>query len=131
MTTKKNILREKNYGIPIDVKFQGVSRSHGNRAGCTNLYEYTYHYEFVETGQHHNLKLGAGDIVRISSKFCYPPKYAKGQFAVIVDRYVLVKNKYRTFRDHVFVLMMISGPKKGHAFKLPGCKTGCLSRTLL
>jgi len=46
------------------------------------------------------------------------PKYAEEQYAVIAGRYRIVKNKRGCiYKDYGVVIMMITGPKKGHMRK--------------
>jgi len=42
------------------------------------------------------------------------PRYAAEQYAVIAGRYRVIKNKHITYIDYGVVIMMLTGPKKGH-----------------
>lgn len=125
---RKDILRQENYGIPIGEEITRTARTYNRNSlmrGKGHNYNYTVEYQFVETNK--RLKLQRGDIVSFDQSD-YLPKYAQGQFGVVIDRYRLVKDKYITFRDYCCVLMVITGSEKGRVFKFPGSKAGVINK---
>jgi len=60
------------------------------------------------------LALRRGDIILLP-KSSWVPKYAKEQFAVILERYRQTKTSGRTtYRNYKSKVMMLTGPRKGH-----------------
>lgn len=131
MVEIKNVLRLENYGIPIGSDQWDVCQPYGNRMLKWNPepYEYRFQYKWVEPNSHPNLNIQQGDIIKIS-RHLDKPRYAQGQYGVIIDRYVREKYKGTTYRDHCFVIMLISGPNKGHAFRFPASKGGKIEKTV-
>ncbi len=72
-------------------------------------------YEIIDNDK---LKLRRGDIIRIPKDRYELSRHYREQFAVVLDRFKITKNKpHGTFIDYGVVLMMISGDKKGNIFK--------------
>jgi hypothetical protein len=46
------------------------------------------------------------------------PLYADNEYALIVSRYKWIKQKYKCFIDYGTIIMMLTGPKVGHIFKI-------------
>ena len=79
-------------------------------------------YEIVDSKE---LSLRKGDIFRFEDNPVRDklPSYAIGQFAVILERYRVIKYKEMcTFYDYYAVIMMLSGIKKGHIRKISSDK---------
>lgn len=125
---RKDILRQENYGIPVGKEITRTANvSYRGRPfrRSRQSYNYTVKYQFVETNK--RLKLQRGDIV-LFDQSNYLPKYAQGQFGVVIDRYRLVKDKYVTFKDYYCVLMVITGSQKGRVFKFAIAKAGVINK---
>lgn len=71
---------------------------------------YQIDYQIVDNNK---LKLRKGDIIRIPNTDSFP-KYARGEFAVILERYRYTKHKYLIYHDYGCVVMFVSGERKGH-----------------
>jgi len=117
----EDVLRQSNYGIPVGETLRGMHKSfyhqqHGNDNGVP----YTYQYEFCDP-KNKKLGLRRGDMIRFYDGM--RPKYAARQTGVVLDRYKIVKFKYATFHDYHALIMMTSGPKKGHVFRMPMNRT--------
>lgn len=60
------------------------------------------------------LTLGQGDIILLP-KSDWVPKYAKEQFAVVLERYRQTKTSGpETYYNYRTEVMMLTGPRKGH-----------------
>lgn len=66
------------------------------------------------------LKLRKGDIIKIPFNSSYP-EFAKGQLAVILDRYRIVTPSFHGyFYDYGMIFMYLTGKKKGEIRRLSG-----------
>jgi hypothetical protein len=125
----KDILRELNFGIPLGEILHGTSKSFGNRGRKSHTYNYKYEYQMVETNP--RLSFIRGDVVLFNNTRFFPI-WKRNNFAVVIDRYRLVKYKgITTYRDYCLVLMMITGDKKGRTFKMSGNHQGKISKMAL
>ena len=82
----------------------------------------TVKYSIVDNKR---LKLRKGDIIRFEKDPCHGkiPLYAIGQFAVILERYKIRKEKhFGIFNDYGAVIMMLTGKKKGYISKFSSSK---------
>ena len=119
MKKKKDVLREKNYGIPIGEVFTKTWRSFSMYPkGSKHRSKCPAYYRFVNDND--KLLLRRGDIIQFpNNNFS---KTLRGQFAVVLDRYVLVKFKYDDFEDYCVVALIISGPDKGKVRRFSSTK---------
>ncbi len=124
----KDILRKENFGIPLGQKFHGTSQSFGNLGRRVHTYDYTYVYEMVDSNP--RLEYQRGDIIRFS-KHGSLPKWKRSNFAVVIDRYRKTKFKGTVYRDYCTVLMMITGAKKGHTFRMSANNHGKLNKIVI
>jgi hypothetical protein len=70
--------------------------------------------EYQEVKDNPRLLVRKGDIVRIPDTDNYP-KYARGEYAVVLSRYRYIKHKYIKYIDYGAVVMFITGERKGHS----------------
>lgn len=124
----KDILRKENFGIPLGHKFPGTSRSFGNLGRKVHTYNYIYEYEMVDSNP--RMEYQRGDIIKFSAHSDLPV-WKKNGFAVVIDRYRIVKYKGTIYRDYCTVLMMITGAKKGHTFRMSGNNHGKLNKLVI
>lgn len=54
------------------------------------------------------------DKMKFWSKIPKIPKYARNQYAILMCRYKITREKYITFKDYGSHLMFITGPQAGH-----------------
>lgn len=84
------------------------------------MYRMDLHYatpcrvEYQEVKDNPRLKLRKGDLIRIPNTDNFP-KYARGEFAVVLSRYRYIKHKYKNYIDYGAVVMFVSGQRKGYS----------------
>jgi len=119
---KEDNLRKENYGIPI-----GTIEKSGSTGRFSNG-PYKVEYQFVESSGNDRIRLKRGDVVKCSSQIQI--KHARNQFAVVLDRYRLIKHKFCIFKDYAAVVMIITGPTKGKVVKVAGHLLSHLTRDI-
>ena len=124
----EDLLRERNYGLSIDEEIERVGFvCAAMRLKGEHSYEYGQCTTFVESRNNKKLKYVRGDIVRLDDAGRLP-KYARKQFAVVIDRFKVTKKKpIGTFNDYGAVILIISGPKKGKVTILWNGFTNCMN----
>jgi len=120
---KQDLLLQENFNIPIGKKFPGYLRQKNRpeyglrRIPGTFMELDWYEYELVSDSD--RLALRRGDIIQLSNSENLG-KHLRGQFAIILLRYRIVKckEKNHVFKDYFSVIMLTSGPKKGLVRKI-------------
>lgn len=69
--------------------------------------------EYQEVKDNPRLKVRRGDIIQIPNTENFP-KYARGEFAVVLGRYRYIKHKYIKYIDYGAEVMFVSGSMKGY-----------------
>lgn len=111
---KGDNLRKENYGIPVGFRIKKI----GSCSRSGRKFEYSMEYKFIES-ENTRIKLKRGDIVKCSDGFI--PEREINQFAVVLDRYRLIKYKVTNiFTDYAAVIMIITGPSKGKIIRVAG-----------
>lgn len=74
----------------------------------------THRVEYQEVKDNPRLLIRKGDVVRIPNTDNFP-KYARGEYAVVLSRYRYIKHKFMKFIDYGAVVMFITGERKGYS----------------
>jgi len=119
-------MKRPTWGIPLGKKIKGMWNPYNRMKTKSDGIEYTKTYEIVDSEK---MTLRKGDVFQfrtsIPNKF---PNYAVGEFAVILERYKITKFKNHTYNDYGSVVMMLTGKKKGHIFKVQSAKISVSER---
>jgi len=123
----KPILIEKNYGLPLGKTITHTAQyPHYHYSEDGKDYDYAATYHLVDSDRMDRRK---GDIVRLDSESY--KKDVRKCFAVILDRYVVIKQKQNgTFRDYCTIMMLITGKCKGELYHTSQHNTSSLSKVL-
>lgn len=120
-----------NYELPINEEVVKMGKRFGRGGSGRGMggisYTYTSTMEFVETNK--RLSLVRGDVVRLQESK-YLPKYARGQFGVVIDRFREVKDKGMIYKDYGSVVMLTTGPDKGRLILITSFTTGSISNRI-
>jgi len=123
-------MKRPTWDIPIDKEIEFSSSFPNNRFISRRPVQCAKKYEIVDSDK---MTLRKGDIIifrgDVPGKY---PRYAIGEYGVILERYRITKYKgLGEYKDYGVVVMMISGKKKGHIFKMSSMKIGNSEKLLL